>query len=109
MKNLLTQKLIEILIICISALKKFLNILKFRPEDPQERASNGIFQILNEGNGLTAMPRPASGKPLKVFLSVMIESITGMILNCSRILTGLHTRRCDLIGSKRHIESIYYI
>jgi len=52
------------------------SIMKPKPEDPQERASNGIFQILNEGNGLTAMPRPASGKPLKVFLSVMIESIT---------------------------------
>lgn len=108
MKNLLTQKLIEILIICISALKKFLNILKFRPEDPQERASNGIFQILNEGNGLTAMPRPASGKPLKVFLSVMIESITGMIFNDFPEFS-LDTRRCDLIGSKRHLDSIYFI
>ena len=97
------------MITCIYVFKKKLTILKFRPEDPQERASNGIFQILNEGNGLTAMPRPASGKPLKVFLSVMIESITGMILNFSRILNDLHTRRCELIGSKRHIDSIYFI
>ena len=40
------------------------------------QASDGIYQILTEGPGLTAMPRPSSGKPLKVFLSVTIESIT---------------------------------
>ena len=40
------------------------------------QASDGIYRILSKGTGLTAMPRPSSGKPLKVFLSVMIESIT---------------------------------
>ena len=56
------------------------HIVIFSPEDDQEKASKGIFEILNKGNGLTAMPRPTSGKPLKVFLSVMIESITGTLL-----------------------------
>ena len=35
---------------------------------------------------MTAMPRPTSGKPLKVFLSVMIESITGTVLVFSLFL-----------------------
>ena len=39
-------------------------------------ASAGLYQILSEGIGLTAMPRPSSGRPLKVFLAVAIESIT---------------------------------
>ena len=47
-----------------------------KPPSPSGQASDGIYRILSKGTGLTAMPRPSSGKPLKVFLSVMIESIT---------------------------------
>ena len=49
-----------------------------RPLGQAAPSSGGdeIYQILSKGAGLAAKPRRSSGKPLKIFLSVMIESIT---------------------------------
>jgi len=41
-----------------------------------ESPSDGIYKLLSNGSGLTAMPRSSSGKPLKIFLSVAIESFS---------------------------------